>query len=92
VTADVFLKMGTYSVSFTGSTSDGSAWSGMDFQLAGDMISDPVGAYSTSPSSTGTNSPSSTSSSSGSTGPGYYSYTPTKPGSSTSSTTSPYYY
>src|SRR5947209_17050260 len=30
VTADVFLKMGTYSVSFAGFTSDGSAWSGID--------------------------------------------------------------
>jgi hypothetical protein len=97
VTADVFLKMGTYSISFTGSTSDGSAWSGIDFNLAGDMISDPVGAYSTSPSSSGNSSPSSTSSSSNSSSSSssgsYYSYTPSKPGSSSSSTTtSPYYY
>jgi len=91
VTADVFLKMGTYSVTFAGATSDGSAWSGINFTLTGDMISDPVGAYSTSPSSTGTSSP--TSSGSTSTSPTYYSYTPTSPSSSsTSTTTSPYYY
>jgi hypothetical protein len=90
VTADVFLRMGTYSVSFAGSTSDGSAWSGIDFNLAGDMISDPVGAYSTPPSSTGTSSP--TSSGSSSTPPSYYSYTPAKPGPSSSSTTTPPYY
>jgi hypothetical protein len=90
VTADVFLKMGTYSVSFAGSTSDGSAWSGIDFSLAGDMISDPVGAYSTPPSSTGTSSP--TSSGSNSTPPSYYSYTPAKPGPSSNSTTTPPYY
>src|SRR6266852_5165725 len=78
VTADVFLKMGTYSVTFAGATSDGSAWSGINFTLTGDMISDPVGAYSTSPSSTGTSSP--TSSGSSSTPPSYYSYTPSKPG------------
>jgi len=93
VTADVFLKMGVYTVTFAGSTSDGSKWTGIDFQLNGDVISDPVGAYSTSPSSTGTSSPSSSGSSSSSTPPSYYSYTPTKPGSSASSTTtSPYYY
>lgn len=92
VTADVFLKMGTYLVSFAGSTSDGSAWSGVDFNLAGDMISDPVGAYSTSPSSSGSSSPSSSSSSSSSTSSGYYSYTPSNPGSSSSSTTTPPYY
>ncbi|HEV2947568.1 MAG TPA: matrixin family metalloprotease [Gemmataceae bacterium] len=90
VTADVFLKMGTYSVSFAGSTSDGSSWSGIDFTLAGDVISDPVGAYSTPPSSTGTSSP--TSSGSSSTPPSYYSYTPAKPGPSSSSTTTPPYY
>ena len=92
VTADVFLKMGTYSVSFAGATSDGSTWSGIDFTLVGDMISDPVGAYSTPPSSTGTNSPTNSGSSSSSTNSGYYSYTPSKPGPSSSSTTTPPYY
>jgi Matrixin len=87
VTADIFLKMGTYTVTFSGSTSDGSAWTGMNFWLDGDMISDPVGAYSTSPTSSGSTAPSSSGNSS------YYTYGPpttSKPPPPT--TTSPYYY
>jgi hypothetical protein len=93
VTADVYLRKGTYSVRFSGFTTDGSALTGLTYWLAGDIISDPVGAYATSPSSTGTTSPSSTSTTGGSTSPPYTYNSPNSgsPGS-TSSTTPPYYY
>jgi hypothetical protein len=86
VTADVFLKKGKYSVSFSGTTSDGSALNDIDYQLAGDMMSDPVGAYPTSPSSAGSNSTSSSGNS------GNYTYSPSNSGSSTTQPTSPPYY
>jgi hypothetical protein len=93
VTADVYLRKGTYSVRFSGFTTDGSALTGLTYWLAGDIISDPVGAFATSPSSTGTTSPSSTSTTGGSTSPPYTYNSPNSgsPGS-TSSTTPPYYY
>jgi hypothetical protein len=57
VTAEIYLKMGTYSLIFSGSTSDGSALGSIDFNLAGDALSDPVGAYPTSPSSPPSSAP-----------------------------------
>jgi len=93
VTADVFLRKGTYSVRFSGFTTDGSSLTGLSYQLAGDTISDPVGAYSTPPSSSGTTTPSSNSTSGSSTSPPYsYNYPNSGSSGSTSSTTPPYYY
>jgi hypothetical protein len=88
VTADIFLKQGTYSVRFSGTTTDGSTLTDIDFQLAGDVISDPVGAYSTPPSSSGTTTSS----------PPLYSYQPANSGANqpppatTPPYTPPYYY
>ena len=91
VTADVFLKPGTYSVRFSGFTTDGSSLTGLSYLLAGDTISDPVGAYATSPSSSGTTTPSSTNTGGSSSTP--YSYNSPGSGSSGStSSTTPYYY
>jgi len=59
VTADIYLQMGTYSIIFNASTSDGSALGGINFSLAGDALSDPVGAYPTPPSSNGSSPPAS---------------------------------
>jgi hypothetical protein len=83
VSADIYLAMGTYSIIFTASTSDGSALGGINFSLSGDMLSDPVGAYSTSPSTSPSSSP-----------PPPSTYTPANTSSSSSPplASQPYYY
>jgi hypothetical protein len=100
VTANVYLKKGNYSVRLDAATSDGSALTDIDFQLDGDVISDPIGSYSAPPSSTGTTSPSSNTSpspSSTSSSPNSppYTYYPSSSGSTASNTppsSKPYYY
>jgi hypothetical protein len=82
VTSEIYLKKAAYSVVFSAYTTDGSAIGAINFDLAGDAISSPVGAYSTSSSS----GSSSTYSGSGSSGSG------TTTTSSTSSSAQAYYY
>jgi hypothetical protein len=84
VTADVYLKKGTYSIFYAASTSDGSALSSITFALAGDILSDRVGAYTTPPPSSSAPPPQTSSSSP----PPQYSYNSGSSGGSSGSSSS----
>jgi hypothetical protein len=63
---DIFLGVGTYTVTVTESTSDGSALQGVDFNLSAIGVTDPVGPTPSNPTSTPSGSSGSTSNSSSS--------------------------
>jgi hypothetical protein len=87
VTANVYLKQGTYSVRYSGYTTDNSAWNNLSYQLSGGEFSDPVGAYPTSPSSPSSPPPSSSTQPPPSpSSPPPSSYSPSGSSSSTSNT------
>jgi hypothetical protein len=102
VTANLYLKKGTYAVRFGGYTTDGSAWNDLNYQLSGGAFSDPVGSYPTSPNGSPSSPPLSSSPNNGPP-PSTYTYngssSPPPPSSSQSigapmpyPSSSPYYY
>jgi hypothetical protein len=93
VTANIYLKKGTFTINLSGYTSDGSAFGNTSFRLDGTAFSSPVGAYPTSPSSSpppDSSPPPSSTSTSPSSPPPDYSYS--SGSSSSSSPSSPYTY